>query len=173
MKFLSKTTVLVIFTICFFISNLTAMSKSEILEKIRISQSEIPAGYCIGKIPTFAQNVLKKNPWELDSYAMSKLVHRIYPDGNRQNISNVYMTIMANKKNPFGDDIVCYTFIFKDSRKAKIEMKKLRSFVKINKDRSILLEKNLIAVYLLVDRQQDFSLIEKISKSIQKKLDSL
>ncbi len=170
MKKSLEVTIIVLFAICFLIGDSFSMSKSSVLEKLKITSAEIPPGYTMGKIPPFAQKVLKNNPWELDSHAMSKLVHRIYPDGNKQNIAKVYMTILANKKNDYGDDIVCYTFIFKDAKRAKAEMKKLRKFVKVNNDRSILIEKNLIAVYLIVDRPEDFHLIEKISKHIKEKL---
>jgi len=166
-------TLLPILIISFLVTNLLSMSNLDSIDKIKILSSDIPAGFQVGKIPGFAKQVLKNNPWKLDHYAISKLAHRIYPGGEKNNISDVHMTILASKKNPYGDDIVCYIFRFKDNKKAKIETKKIKDFVKYNRDRSILLEKNLMAVYLMVDSAQDYPLIETLSKSIKSKMDTL
>ncbi len=173
MKKIIFPTLLSILTICFFVSNSMSMSNLHSIDKLKITSDEIPAGFQIGKIPDFAKNVLKNNPWTLDNYAISKLAHRIYPGGDKKNINQVHMTIIANNKNPFGDDIVCYIFLFSDNRTAKIEMTKLRDFVKYNSDRSIVLEKDAVGVYLMVDRVQDYPLIEKISMNIKKRMDTL
>ena len=156
-----------------FIVTSKAMYSSSVIEKIKPAAEDIPAGFVIGQIPGFAKNLLKANPWNFDHDAIRKMTNRIYPGGEYSKIADIHMTILAKQKNPFGDDIVCYIFVYRDKKSADEEIAKLGEFVQYNRDRSILLEKENLAVYLLVDSVQDFQYIQSMSASIQKKLDSI
>ena len=157
----------------FLISGYASLSGQTSVDKIRITDRDIPEGYRYGIIPDFAHDLLKENPWTLDQTAIKKLTHRIYPGADYTNIASIHMTIIATNSNPYGDDIVCYIFTFKDQNSAKIEMAKLNEFTGYNADRSIVLEKNNMAVYLLVDSVRDFDHIKTISESISKRLETL
>jgi len=166
--FISITTIITV-----FISSTTAMYSSSIIEKIRPTTEEIPAGYMFGQVPGFAQSLLKSNPWSLDQAAIKKLANRIYPGGEYSKISDLHMTIITNKKNPYGDDIVCYIFIFKNEKSAQEELVKLNEYVKYNNDRAIVIEKKNLAVYLHVDSTKDFEYIQAMSETIKKRLETL
>lgn len=173
---MKKITLMAIFALtvsAVFIGSSTAMYSSSIIEKIKPTTGDIPEGYMFGQVPDFAKTLLKNNPWNLDQAAIKKMTNRIYPGGEYTKISGLHMTIITNKKKPYGDDIVCYVFIFKDEKSAKEELAKLHEFVGYNNDRSIVLEKGNIAVYLCVDEVKNFDHIKGISETIQKRLDSL
>ncbi len=156
-----------------FIGSTSAMYSSSIIEKIRPTNEEIPAGYMFGQVPEFAQSLLKNNPWNLDQAAIKKLTNRIYPGGEYSRVSDLHMTIITNKKNPYGDDIVCYIFVFNNEKSAQEELIKLNQHVGYNNDRSIVIEKKNLAVYLCVDSVKDFEHIQAISEVIKKRLETL
>lgn len=173
---MKKRLVILIITIAsagFLISGFASLSSQSFIDKIRITEQDIPEGYRYGIIPDFAHDLLKENPWTLDQTAIKKLTHRIYPGAEYTNITSIHMTIIASNNNPYGDDIVCYIFTFKDPNSTKIEMAKLNEFVGYNSDRSIVMEKNNIAVYLLVDSVKDFEHIKAMSGDISKRLETL
>jgi hypothetical protein len=149
------------------------MYSSSIIEKIKPTTDEIPAGYMFGQVPEFARSLLKTNPWTLDQAAIKKLTNRIYPGGEYSKVSDLHMTIITNKKNPYGDDIVCYIFIFKNEKSAQEELVKINEHVGYNNDRSIVIEKKNLAVYLCVDSVNDFEYIKTMSESIKKRLETL
>ena len=167
------TAIIILLFITFFISSSTVMYSSTVIDKIRPTSEEIPAGYMYGQVPGFAQSLLKSNPWTLDQTAIKKMTPRIYPGGEYSKVSDIHMTIIANKRNPYGDDIVCYIFIFKNEKAAAEEMSKLNEFVSFNSDRAIIIGKKNLAVYLHVDSVKDFDHIKNISEAIKKKLESL
>lgn len=156
-----------------FIASTRAMYSSSVIEKIKPGNEDIPAGFVIGQIPGFAKNLLKSNPWNFDHDAIRKMTGRIYPGGEYSRVSDIHMTILARQKNPYGDDIVCYVMVFRDKNSAVEEISKLDEYVKNNRDRSILLEKENLAVYLCVDNVEDFPHIKNLSDNIQKKLDAI
>jgi len=156
-----------------FIGSTSAMYSSSIIEKIKPTAEEIPAGYMFGQVPDFARSLLKSNPWSLDQAAIKKLTNRIYPGGEYAKVSDLHMTIITNKKNPYGDDIVCYIFIFRNEKSAQEELIKLNEHVGYNSDRSIVVEKKNLAVYLCVDSVKDYEYIKTLSESIKKKLETL
>ncbi len=156
-----------------FIGSNTAMYSSSIIEKIKPTSEEIPDGYMFGKVPDFAQSLLKNNPWSLDEAAIKKLTNRIYPGGEYSKVADLHMTIITKKKNPFGDDIVCYIFIFKNEKSAQEELIKINQHVGYNTDRSIVIEKKNLAVYLCVDSVKDFEHIQAMSEVIKKRLETL
>ncbi|MFA5519314.1 MAG: hypothetical protein WDA74_08675 [Spirochaetota bacterium] len=158
----------------FFLLNISsAMYNNSVLDTIKPNEADIPEGYCYGIVPDFAKNMLKENPWNLDSNALNRFVHRVYPDADKNKMSAVHMTIIANKKNPYNDDIVCYIFIYKDKTSAEKEIEKLKNFVGYNNDRGIVLNRDNLAVYLLIDNTNEYRHIESISRSIQKRIDAL
>lgn len=166
--FISVATILTV-----FISSTTAMYSSSVIEKIKPTSEEIPAGYMFGQVPDFAQGLLKNNPWSLDQAAIKKLTNRIYPGGEYTKVSDLHMTIITNKKNPYGDDIVCYIFVFRNEKSAQEELVKINEHVGYNSDRAIVIEKKNLAVYLCVDSVKDFEYIKTLSESIKKRLETL
>ncbi len=169
----TATTVIISLILAISISSAEAMYKSNIISKVIISQKDIPSGFSFGKIPGFAKKVLKNNPWMLDRSAIRKLAGRIYPGGDYNKISNIHMTVMANKRNLYGDDIVCYVILFKDNIAAKDEIKKISDFAGYNKDRVILLKKNNMVIYFHVDDTENFHLIRKLAENINIKIQDL
>jgi hypothetical protein len=165
---ISLTTILTV-----FIGSTSAMYSSSIIEKIKPTNEDIPAGYMYGQVPGFAQSLLKNNPWNLDQTAIKKMTNRIYPGGEYSKISDIHMTIIANKRNPYGDDIVCYIFIYKNEKSAQEEAAKLNEHAGYNSDRAIVLAKKNLAVYLHVDSVKDFEHIQSMSETIKKRLEAL
>jgi hypothetical protein len=145
----------------------------DIINKIRLSDSDIPEGYMYGKIPTFARDVLKGNPWMMDDNAIKRLTKRIYPEGNYNRVLKIHITILAGKETPYGDDIVCYIILYKDSHAARDELKKISRFVEFNKDRAILVKKMNLVVFFHVDDTKDFHHIRKIANRLEDTLKSL
>jgi len=156
-----------------FMASGRAVSKHDMIEKVRVSDKDVPEGFIYGKIPGFARNVLKDNPWSLDKPAIKKMANRIYPDGDYTNISEIHMTIMAKKNNPFRDDIVCYVILYKNENALKKEMKKFTSFAENNRDRVILLSRDNLAVYFSVDDTDNFEYIKTISSSVKARLEEM
>lgn len=173
MKKIKTLTIISFLSIFFLLNSSSAMFSNSVIDIIKPNESDIPAGYRFGIIPQFAKNMLKENPWNLDQNALGRFAHRIYPDADHRRMSSVHMTIIANEKNPYDDDIVCYIFLYRDKKSAESEIEKLTRFVEFNNDRGIVLSRENLAVYLLVDHIKEFSHIEKISRNIQKRIDSL
>jgi hypothetical protein len=167
------TAIIILLFITFFISSSTVMYSSTVIDKIRPTSEEIPAGYMFGQVPGFAQSLLKSNPWAFDQTAIKKMASRIYPGGEPSRISDIHMTLLTNKWNPYGDDIVVYILIFKNEKAASEEMAKLNEFVSFNSDRAITIQKKNLAVYLHVDNVKDFDHIKTMSETIRKRLESL
>ena len=173
MKNLKTRFIITILSIFFLLNISSAMYSNSVIDTIKPNEADIPAGYCYGIIPDFAKNMLKENPWNLDQNALNRFAHRIYPDADNNKMSSVHMTIIANQKNPYDDDIVCYIFIYKDKTSAEKEIEKLRKFVGYNNDRGIVLSKENLAVYILIDDVNEYRHMESISRSIQKRIDAL
>ena len=152
------------------LANAVANYNTDIIKKVRVLKKELPSGFIFGKVPNFAKSVLKDNPWLMDRAAIKKLTKRIYPGGNYNKILKIHMTIMTNKKNPYGDDIVCYVILYKDKSSANEEIKKISSFAGYNRDRVILLTKNNVAIYLHVDNIENFHYIRDIASNMKVKL---
>jgi len=146
---------------------------SEAIQKVVLSDKEVPDGFIFGKIPPFAQKVLKGNPWMMDEKAIKKLADRIYPGGDARKISKMHVTIMANSNKPYGDDIVCYVILFRDLASAKEELEKMNKFAGYNRDRVILLTKENLAVFMFVDSIDNYHYLKMISDSMQERLKSL
>jgi len=147
-----------------------ARYRAEVFSKIKLTSSDIPQGFIIGKIPPAVKKVLKANPWQMDRAAIKRLSRHIYPGGNYNKITGIHMTIMANARHPYGDDIVCYAILYRDEPSALGEIKKLKDFVGYNNDRAILIEKENLAVYLHVDSTSDYHHIQAMAEVIRKRI---
>lgn len=146
---------------------------SDVIEKIRLSENEIPHGFAYGKIPEYAKKIFKDNPWVLDREAVKRLGGSIYPGGDYKSMESVHVTIMAKAGKLYRDDIVCFILIYKDSTIAKKEIQKLNDFISYNGDRAIALTHDNIAVYLHVDDIANYHLLKGISNTIDEKLKAL
>jgi hypothetical protein len=144
--------------------------KTDIIDKVRLSDTEIPEGFMLGQIPGPAKVVFKGNPWLMDRNAIQKLTQHIYPGGDYTKVSQIHVTILANREKPFSDDIVCYVILYNDTIAAKDELRKFQEFVGYNSDRAILLPKDNLAVFLLVDDVKDFHYIQAMAGTIEGRL---
>jgi hypothetical protein len=144
--------------------------RSEVIDSIKITLDDIPSGFQYGTVPAFARNVLKNNPWRMDKPAIKKLVPQIYPNGDPGCIADMYITIIARTSQPTGDDIVCYIILYNSTRTAQEEAKKLTGFSNLNRDRTIVIVHDNMAVYLLVDDIDNFPLIRDLAARIKEKL---
>jgi hypothetical protein len=153
--------------------NIMAEFKTDTIEKLKPAQNDLPENFTFGTIPGFAKKVLKNNPWTFDDAAVKKMVSRIYPGGDYNTVSKIHMSIFANKKNPYKDDFVCYIILFKNKNIAKKEIEKLTSYTGYNNDRTILISKDNMAVFLLVDDTVNYKYIQGMAETMQEKIKSL
>lgn len=154
-------------------SSMEKEGELDIIDKIKLLKNDIPKGFIFGKIPDYAKKVFKRNPWVMDRNAIKKLATEIYPGGDYSKISEIHVTIITKKVAPYGDDIVCYIIIYKDSASANAEIKKITKFAEYNKDRVLLNTKNNLAVYLHVDDVNNFHLIQEINQKIKERLKNI
>ncbi len=144
--------------------------RSDVIERIRIKEADVPAGFAYGKIPTFARKVLKENPWMMDQQAIRFLAGRIYPGGDPSRIESIHSTIMADKKRPFNDDIVCYIILYKDSASSREETKKIKNYTELNPSRVMFLQNENVTVFMFVDDPKNMNHLAAISKTIDDRL---
>ncbi len=149
----------------------TPRFKINIFNKVKLGSNDIPSGFIVGKVPPGVKKVLKNNPWNMDRPAIRRLSRHIYPGGDYNKIMGIHMTILANAKQPYGDDIVCYCILFRDEASTRDEVKKLKDFVGFNKDRAIIIEKDNLAVYLHVDSTVDFHHIQNLAEKIKDRIE--
>ncbi len=169
---MKKTTVLftLIFTVMILTASAMGLYKKNSIEKLIITQNDIPQGFVIGKIPRGAEMVFKGNPWYLDQPAIQKLAGRIYPGGDYHRINSIHVTILADQQRPYNDNIVCYVILYRDASGARDEIKKLNDYVGFNNDRAILIPRDNLAVFLLVDDVKDYHLIKAMSETIETRI---
>ena len=165
--------IFVVLIMTLLIGNTTSMYSSAIIEQIRPTINEIPDGYMFGQVPEFARGLLKNNPWNFDQDAIKRFTNRIYPGAEPRNVSDIHMTLITNKDNPFGDDIGCYIIIYKNAKAAKDEFTKLNEFIRYNSDRGIVIAKNNLAVYLYINEVKNYDHMKKLSETIKKKLETM
>jgi hypothetical protein len=173
MKKSSLKRIFIVIIITLLLGNTTSMYSSAVIEKIKLTIDDIPAGYMFGQIPEFAKVILKDNPWSFDQDAIKRFTIRIYPGADHRNVSDIHMTLITNKNNPFGDDIGCYIIIYKNAKSAKDEFTKLNEFIRYNSDRGIVVSKNNLAVYLYVNEVKNYDHIKRLSEIIKKKLETI
>jgi len=173
MKKSSLKSIFLLVITAFLIGNTTSMYSSSVIEKIKLTADDIPAGYMFGQVPKFALGILKDNPWKFDQDAIKRFTNRIYPGADPRNVSDIHMTLITNKDNPFGDDIGCYIIIYKNAKAAKDEFTKLNEFIRYNSDRGIVIEKNNLAVYMYVNEIKNYDHMQRLSEIIKKKLETM
>lgn len=156
-----------------FLQTGNTMYNEDTIEKIKIVDTDIPEGYMYGKIPRFAQNVLKNNPWNMDSAAIKFLAGRIYPGSDYTSISKMHMTILATRDHPFNDDIICYIIMFRDKQAARKEIEKINEYVGYNNDRSIVVVRENMAVYFCVDDINNFHHIRNMADLVESRFERL
>ncbi len=139
------------------------MYEDDIIESLMIDDADLPDGFMFGEIPEFAKDVLKENPWMMDRDAINRLTRNIYPDGDSRAVKSLYVSIITRKDVPYGDDIVYYALVFRDSASAQKEIKKLTEYTGYNKDRAVVLSKGNVAVYIHVDDTSDYHYIQGLS----------
>ncbi len=150
-----------------------ATNGSDLFDKVKLLNTDIPDGFIYGTVPKYAKELIKDNPWEMDQAAIRKMTDQIYPGGDYSKISGIHVSILAKKTAPYGDDIVCYLILFKDARAANEELKKMMEFAGYNQDRVIIESKNNLVVYLHVDEVKDFPLIRAMSEKIRERLKNI
>lgn len=167
--------IITFFSLCVYASAITQKdtSGSQIIDKIKISDEDIPDGFMYGQIPTFAKQVLLNNPWMMNRTAVNKLTKNIYPNGDANSVKNMYVSIIAKKEKPYNDDIVCYIIEYNDSTSAKKEIEKLSEFSNFNRDRTIVIPHGKIAVFLIVDDVNNFQYITILKDKLENRLNSL
>lgn len=147
--------------------------KTDVIDAVKITDSDIPEGYMYGKIPTPYQSTLKGNPWLMDRAAIKRLADKIYPGGDFNKIAGIHVSIIANKKTPLGDDIVCYVILYNGMKAAQDEMKKMAEFTGYNRDRVLMLSKENLAIILFVDDVENFHYIQDLAKTIEVRMKNI
>ena len=158
--------------VCAGISVSANYNKDDI-SKITITEKDIPSGFVIGKLPEKIKDVIKENPWYFDSEAIKRLTGHIYPDGDYKKIAAMHMTIIADEKKPYRDNMVCWIILYKDSQSAKIELSKLNRYTGFNSDRCILIQKNNMAVFMYARDVNDFHYVQDVAQEIQAKIKAM
>jgi hypothetical protein len=161
------------FVVFFVSSSIPAESvDANLIDKLKIADSDIPDGFVYGLIPDFARKTLLSNPWLMDKAAITRLAKNIYPKGDATAIKNMYMSILAKKERPYNDDIVCYIIVYKDAISGKKEMEKLSDFSKINSDRTIVLQRGTTAIFLIVDDVRNYKYISALKEKMEEKINN-
>ena len=146
---------------------------SSVIDAVKPTSDDIPDGFMYGKVPEIYKKTLKDNPWVMDGAAIKRLAGKIYPGGDSSRIASMHVSIMARKKKPFGDDIVCYLILYKDAKAARVEIRKVAEFTEFNSDRCILLTKENLAVFLFVDDVNNFHYIRDMAATLEERLKRL
>ncbi len=145
--------------------------RTDMISKIIITPQDIPAGFAYGKIPSSFTKVFKDNPGRLENASIQKIAKHLYPGGDFRTIESIHASIIASERTPYGDDIVCYFILYKNEKSAGKEMKKLNEFAQYNSDRVIVITKENLAVYLLVDKIDNFHYIRQMADTIEQRMD--
>jgi hypothetical protein len=143
------------------------------IEKIKITDSDVPAGFTYGQIPPFAKTVLLNNPWEMNRAAINKLTKNIYPNGDASAVRKMHLSILAKNNHPYGYDIVCYIIIFTDGSAARKEIEKLSAYSKHNSDRTILVTNGNLAVFLIANDINNYKYIDEMKTKMEQRISSL
>lgn len=147
--------------------------KSDAIDAVKLTGNDIPEGFAYGKVPEPYKKTLKDNPWMMDRAAIKRLAGLVYPGGNYNSISDMHVSIIADKKTPYGDDIVCYVILFNGVKAAQDEIRKMTEFTGFNGDRVLLLTRDNLAVILMVDDVSNFYLIQELSRTIDERMKKL
>jgi hypothetical protein len=147
--------------------------KINAIDTIKITSSDIPEGFMYGKVPAPYQSTLKDNPWMMDRAAIKRLADKIYPGGDFNKIAGIHVSIIASKKTPLGDDIVCYMILYNNMKAAQDEIRKMGEFVGYNRDRALMLTKDNMAVIFFVDDVTNFHYIQELAITIGERMKNM
>lgn len=154
----------IIICLCFLAkSKGSTQLKLDAIDTIKLTEKDIPDGYMYGKVPAVYRKTLKDNPWMMDRGAIKRLADKVYPGGDAGKISGMYLSIIANKKKPFNDDIVCYVILYSSMKAAQDELKKVKEFAGYNSDRVLILNRENLVVLFFVDDVTNFHYIQQLS----------
>ena len=173
---MKKTMLLSAIIICLFLiaqSKGSTQLKINAIDTIKLTEKDIPDGYMYGKVPAVYQSTLKDNPWMMDRAAIKRLADKVYPGGDAGKISGMYLSIIANKKKPFNDDIVCYVILYNGMKAAQEEMKKINEFAGYNRDRVLVVNRENLVVLLFVDDITNFHYIQELASVIGDRMKNL
>lgn len=168
--------VLVLFvSICSFAGAVIPGTNADeaVIEKLRITDQDVPEGFMYGHIPSFAKNTLLNNPWTMNRAAINKVTKNLYPNGDANAVKNMHLSILARKDHEFGYDIVCYIIVYNDGSSARKEIEKLNDYNRYNSDRTILLYQGNIAVFLIVQDVDNYKYIQEMKEKMQQRLSIL
>lgn len=146
---------------------------SEMIDTVKLTGDDLPEGFVYGKIPEPYKKTLKDNPWLMDRPAIKRLAGMVYPGGDYNRITGMHVSIIADKKTPYGDDIVCYVIVYSGMKAAEAEIKKISEFTWFNRDRAILLTKENLAVIMFVDDVNNFHLIQELARTMEDRLKNI
>ncbi|HOT45570.1 MAG TPA: hypothetical protein PLM53_12050 [Spirochaetota bacterium] len=147
--------------------------KINAIDTVKLTNADIPEGFMYGTVPAPYRSTLKGNPWLMDRAAIKRLADKIYPGGDFNRIAGIHVSIIANKKTPLGDDIVCYVILYNSMRDAQQEMKKMSEFVGYNNDRALMITKDNMAIIFFVDDIENFHYIQELAKTVGERMKSL
>ncbi len=143
------------------------------IDRVKPMASDIPEGYIYGKIPEPYKKTLKDNPWMMDRAAIRRLADKVYPGGDHNKIAAMHLSIIADEKKPFNDDIVCYVILYHNEKAAREEMKKFSEYAGFNADRALLLSRDNLAVFIFVDDIENFHHIQEMARAIGERIKGL
>ncbi len=147
--------------------------KVNAIDTVKLTSADIPEGFMYGKVPAPYQSTLKNNPWMMDKAAIKRLADKIYPGGDYSKIAGIHVSIIASKKTPFGDDIVCYMILYNSMKDAQKEIRKMAEFTGYNNDRALLLTKDNLAIIFFVDDITNFHYIQELAKTIGERMKNM
>ncbi len=140
------------------------------IDLVKPTDGDIPEGFMYGKVPGVYQKTLKGNPWMMDRAAIKRLADKIYPGGDHNRIAAMHVTIIADKKRPFNDDIVCYVILYHNKKVAQEELKKFSAYAGYNGDRTILLNRENLAVFIFVDDIANYHYLQEMARTIEERM---
>lgn len=163
---------LALMSIFLLVAHSSAEVGADIIDKIKLTDADIPADFAYGVLPDRVKRVLKGNPAQLDRAAIRKVIKdmELYPGGDHTTVLAMHAAVIAHKKNPHDDDIVCYIIVYKDMKSAKHEIEKLSALVGANKTRTVMVTRDNCAVFLFVDEEANFHHIQKMAGTITARL---
>jgi hypothetical protein len=143
------------------------------IERIRITASDVPSGFMMAQIPSFARDVFRDNPCFLDSKGIKRIAKHLYPNGDYNAIASIHSTIMAKQDKPFGDDIVCYIITYRNEKAAQKEIKKLTEYVEFNNQRAVVTAKNNLAVFIHSDDTANMGAVMQLKRMMEERISGL
>ncbi len=147
--------------------------KSDMIDAVALTGGDIPEGFMFGKIPEPYSKTLKGNPWLMDRAAIKRLAGKVYPNGDYNKIAGMHVSILADKKTPYGDDIVCYVILYTGLKAAQAEIRKVAEFADFNRDRAILITRDNLVVILFVDDVNNLHLIQELARTLEGRMKNL